>query len=88
MQKKQSQDNENKCIHDYVSAILTEELSEQRMYKFAWKVDVQYLESFTAHYSEFSFIPDSVICPDQERAMYVQFRDTFPTCHALFSFIV
>ena len=65
-----------------------DELSEDRLYKFSQKVDYVYHEHMLKKYSGFTQITDTALSPLKEDEMYLQYCESFPTCHAVFSQIV
>ena len=85
---KQSDDTEALQVNNVIVSTLNEELCESRIYKFGRKVDSVYYEHIINHYSGFTKITDTTLSPKEEHDMYIQFREAFPTCHAVFSQIV
>ena len=79
---KQSEEDEDKQIQNFVMTISNKELSEHRLYKFAGG-ELHY-KHIIKHYSGFLLISNDVITPEEEEAVYIKFSETFPTCHAVF----
>ena len=84
---KQSEADENEKNQNYIITALTDKLCETRLYKFARSVNKTYYQHIVKHYSVFPPITNATIYPEEEEAMYIEFRESFPICHAVFSFI-
>ena len=85
---KSSNESEEARVHNYLFDAMKDELSEDRLYKFTRKVDSVYYDHMLKHYSGFTKITDTALSPAEENEMYLQYCESFPTCHAVFSQIV
>ena len=83
-----SKKSEEAWEHNYLFDTMKDELSEDRLYKFCCKVDSVYYDHMLKNYSGFTQITDTALSPAEENEIYLQYCESFPTCHAVFLQIV
>ena len=64
------------------------ELKKTRLFLFADKVDVMYESKYKIVYSNFVYMRNTIVSPEDISKLYNTFRQDFPHAHALFSIIV